>query len=151
MKIPSTSRTSPLAYSLLEVLVAASLLGILFVALYSGMSAGFAAVQLARENLRATQVMQEKMETIRLYRWDQINRTGFIPTQFTEYFYTIDKEKSGVRYSGKVTISDAPITESYASELKMITIQLTWKSGKVDRSREMHTFVSRYGLQHYVY
>jgi hypothetical protein len=151
MKLSSPSRALALAYSIVEVLVAASLLGILFVALYSGMSSGFGAVQLARENLRATQIMQEKMETLRLYRWDQVNTAGFIPRQFTEYFYAIGDDKSGVSYTGSVAIVNAPLTESYASDLKLVTIELTWKSGNINRNREMKTFVSRYGLQHYVY
>ena len=58
-----------LAFSMIEILVAMVVLGIMFVSLYSGFSSGFAVVQLARENLRATQILQEKMETIRLYTW----------------------------------------------------------------------------------
>ena len=63
----------------MEVLVAVAIIGTVFVSLYLGMTQGFAIVQVARENLRATQILQEKTEIIRLYTWDQINTAGFIP------------------------------------------------------------------------
>ena len=51
----------------------------------------------------------------------------------------------------KVTVTNAPITESYSNDLRMIQIQLTWKSGGVLHKRQATTFVSQYGLQRYVY
>ena len=56
--------------------MAAGLIGVISVTLYIAIAQGFAATQVARENLRATQILQEKMETIRLYGWDQINVPG---------------------------------------------------------------------------
>src|SRR5690242_4531464 len=77
------------AFSTMEVLVGVMVCGIVFVGLYSGLSSGFSFIQLARENLRGTQIMEEKMETLRLYRWDQINQSGFIPTNFVDTFYPL--------------------------------------------------------------
>ena len=135
----------------MEVLVAVAIGGVVFVSLYSGLSTGFAIVQLARENLRATQIMQEKLETIRLYTWEQITTQGFIPTSFTDVFYSATQYSGGLTYTGSVTIATAPLTESYASDLKMVTVKVSWESANVLRQREMATFVSRYGLQNYVY
>jgi hypothetical protein len=106
---------------------------------------------LARENLRATQIMQEKMETIRLYRWDQINSPGFIPEEFNEPFYAGNEENPRLLYSGKVAIDPVPMTESYKDDLRMISIEIAWQSGNHLRQRRMKTFVSRYGLQNYIY
>ena len=148
------ARCSVLAFSMIEVLVAVSVLGIMFVSLYSGFSAGFAIIQLSRENLRATQVLQEKMETIRLYTWDQINTAGFIPTNFVENFYTAGTNTNStlsLMYTGQVSIASAPITESYSNELKTVSIRVQWLSAGVVRSREMTTFVTRNGLQNYIY
>lgn len=126
--------------------------GVVFVSLYSGISSGFGLVQLARENLRGTQILEEKMETIRLYRWDQINDTGFMPTNFIDVFYpSAAQATAGLSYTGTVTIVEAPIAESYKDSLKLVTVQLQWKSGNVLRKRQMSTFVSQYGLQPYVY
>jgi hypothetical protein len=136
---------------MVEVLVAVAIIGILFVALYSGLSAGFAVVQLSRENLRATQILQEKMETIRLYTWEQINTSGFIPEKFIEGFYPSSEVKNTMFFTGAVTIASCPINESYSNDLRMVTVELKWLSANVPRTREMSTFVSRYGLQNYIY
>ena len=137
---------------MVEILVAVVVLAIMFVSLYSGFSAGFAVIQLARENLRATQILQEKMETIRLYTWDQINTAGFVPTNFVEQFYSVGTNATaGVAYTGIVSIANAPITESYSNELKTVRIRLQWLSAKVVRTREMETLVTRNGLQNYIY
>jgi len=136
-----------------EVMVAMAVLGFMLVALYAGFSSGFAVLRVARENLRATQILEERMEVMRLIRFDDA-LPGFIPTNFTAAFY-INSSNSmivgGFDYTGKVSITKSPVSESYAADLRMIRIDLTWKSGNVTRKREMTTFVSRYGLQNYIY
>lgn len=140
------------AFSLVEILVAVALAGIMFVSLYAGLSSGFAVVQSARENLRATQILQEKMETLRLYTWEQINTPGFIPTNFTDLFFSSSTQTaSGLVYTGRVSIAAAPVTEAYSNDLRLVTVEVTWMSGKAVRQREMTTFVARYGLQAYIY
>lgn len=139
------------AFSILEVMVAVSILGIMTVSLYSGFSSGFAVVQLSRENLRATQILQEKMETLRLYTWEQIETPGFVPTNFTDVFYASQDANPGLTYTGTVSIVTAPIVETYSTNLKAVTVEVTWSSANVLRTRTMSTFVSRYGLQNYIY
>jgi prepilin-type N-terminal cleavage/methylation domain-containing protein len=143
------------AFSLVEVLLAVALISIVSVSLYAGFAGGFAMVQVARENLRATQVLAEKMETIRLYTWEQINSTGFIPTNFTVPFNPLTNGQvyanAGLLYTGKVSIASSGLGESYSTNMKRITVQLNWNSGSTERKRQMETFVSRYGLQNYVY
>jgi len=156
MKTAPTQRRCPprwgsVAFTLIEVLVAVAISGIVFVGLYSGISSGFAIVELARENLRAGQILQEKMETIRLYTWSQITTAGFVPTNFTDVFFTSTQSASGLTYTGRVTIASAPISESYSNDMKSVTVQVTWTSAGVIRSRDMQTLVSRYGLQNYIY
>jgi len=139
-------------FSTIEVLVTLLVAGIVFVSLYAGVTSGFAFVQLARENLRATQIMEEKMETIRLYTWDQINQAGFIPTNFVQPFYPLNiANTNSMTYTGMLTIASTPFTEYYTDDLKQFTIDLTWKSANVVRHRSMNTIVARYGLQQYIY
>jgi hypothetical protein len=64
------------------------------------------------------------------------------PDQFTRGCY---------RYTGTVLVTNAPLTETYANDLRMIQIQVSWPSGKVIRQRQMTTFVSQYGMQKYLY
>ena len=128
------------------------LLAVISVTLYLAIAQGFSVVQVARENLRAAQILQEKMETIRLYSWDQINQPGFIPSTFTNYYDpSASPSNRGVVYLGTAVVTNAPATETYAGDLRWIRFQLTWTSSSIHRQRSMETFVSRYGLQNYVY
>ena len=138
----------------MEVLVATAIIGVQFVTLYLGMTQGFGIVQVSRENLRATQILQEKMETIRLYTWDQITNAGFIPPTFTATFYPAAQTNQGLNYQGTMTISDVPAplsSTSYASDLKLVVVQVNWTSGNVQRNRDMRTLVSHYGLHNYIW
>ena len=140
-------------FTFVEVMIAAALIGIMFMAFMGGFSTCFQNVQLDRENSRATQILLEKTELLRLYNWDQIvgNDTNtFIPTNFTASFYP-DTNNGGFTYTGTVRIANAPITETYAADMRYITIGVSWQSGKVQRSRSMTSYVSKYGLQNYIY
>jgi type II secretory pathway pseudopilin PulG len=141
------------AFTLVEVLMGVGLVGIMFFVLYAGITNGFAVIQLARENLRATQILQEKTEAIRLVTWDQLNAAGFVPTTFTEPFYpTGTQSTSGLTYEGTFRMEPAPITNAfYAPDLRQVTFEVRWNSGGVQRSRHMTTYVSRYGLYRYRY
>jgi len=142
------------AFTLMEVLVAVAIIGVQFVTLYLGMTQGFGIVQVSRENLRATQILQEKMETIRLYTWDQITNAGFIPPTFTAPFFPAGQTNLGVNFQGTMTISDVPSplsNASYASDLKLVVVQVNWTSGNVQRKRDMRTMVSHYGLHNYIW
>ena len=147
------SHTEQSGQTLVEVMVAISVLAFMVVSLYAGFSSGFAVLRVARENLRATQILAERMEVLRLIKWEDV-APGFIPTTFEAPFYPVDSGNptpGGFDYAGTVTITNAPLTESYAGHMRMIQIDLTWKSGNVARSRQMITYVSQYGLQNYLY
>jgi len=140
-------------HTLVEVMVAISVLGFMIVSLYAGFSSGFAVLRVARENLRATQILAERMEVIRLIKWDDV-QPGFIPANFAAPFYAMDGTNNNTgqfAYTGTVIVTNAPISESYSAHLRMIQINLTWVSGNITRTREMSTFVSKFGLQNYVY
>ncbi|MEW6306314.1 MAG: type II secretion system protein [Verrucomicrobiota bacterium] len=139
-----------LAFTLPEVMISVAIIGIMFVTLYGGISSGFGIVQLARENLRATQILLEKMETVRLYSWDQVNSNGFIPSTFSASFYP-GATNSGIQYSGTISVTNVSFTEAYSGDLRQVVLKVQWTSGQVVRNREMRTFVSRYGLQNYIY
>ena len=143
------------AFSLIEVMIGVAVMGLLLASLYAGLSYGFAEISLAREEARATQILEERMEVVRLLNWDQVvNLPGFIPSEFTDCYYSGDPTKATtglLLYHGTVLVTNAPVTESYGNELRMIQIQLTWQSGDRTHTRQMTTFVSQYGLQRYIY
>jgi prepilin-type N-terminal cleavage/methylation domain-containing protein len=136
-------------FTLLEGLIGVSVMGILITALYTGMTSGFGVVRFARENLRATQVLQEKFESMRLYTWDQINNTNFVPSSFSAPIY--GNANSTAVYNGTVTIARSGLAEAYADDLRKVTVELNWTSGNIPRKRTLTSYVARYGLQNYIY
>jgi prepilin-type N-terminal cleavage/methylation domain-containing protein len=154
MKITITERwrgAGRSGFTLVEVMVGVVLLAIMFTVLYVGITAGFGMIQLARENLRATQILQEKTETLRLLTWEDL---GNMQLSMTEPFYAPDSEmESGLSYELQVEIPDAsPISDAtYAADIKLVRVEATWLSGGVQRRRSMTTYVSRYGLHRYRY
>ena len=159
------------AFSLVEVIVCTAIVSIALVSLYGGISSGFAVINVARENLRGNQVLVEKLETIRLYNWDQINSNGFIPATFTAPFFPsvitnlvgtnadgslkyanyTNNTGGGLTYFGTVTITNAPFTTPYSTNLRMVTVSLVWTNSNVPRHRQMQTLISANGLQDYIF
>ncbi|MEW6306312.1 MAG: hypothetical protein AB1705_22835 [Verrucomicrobiota bacterium] len=139
-----------LAFTLAEIMIAVAMVSIMFVSLYGGISSGFSIIQAARENLRGTQIMLEKMETVRLYSWDQVNSNGFVPCEFTASFYP-GHTNSGILYSGTMEVTNVPFSEVYSPDMRLIIMKIQWNSGNVVRKREMRTYIARHGLQNYIY
>ena len=140
-------------HTLAEVMVSVGLLGIMVVSLFAGFSSGFDVVRASRENVRATQILEERMEVIRLIKWDNVT-PGFIPTNFTVPFYAVvgtNTTPVGLTYTGTVSFPDTGMSETYSTNLRTIQIGLTWTSGNVTHKREMITYVSKYGMQNYIY
>ena len=142
-------------FSLVEAMVAMAILGTSLGALLSGFTSGFFTMRMTRENLRATQIMLEKMETIRLYSWDQVTTTNFIPSTFTApYDPQATTGQQGAAYQGTMTITDVPvgaIDASYAPHMKKVVVTVNWKTCNLNRTRQFQSYISRYGLQDYVY
>jgi len=152
---PRKTRLHQLAYTLVEVVIGVAIVGIAFVSLYAGMSAGFAVTQLSRENLRATQIILERMEGLRLYNWNQLCYSNMIPLNFTNYYYPLTgtNEAKGVAYRGTMVVTNAGLTPaaSYGDNMRKILVTVSWESSGVQRIRTMSTYTSRNGLQNYVY
>jgi prepilin-type N-terminal cleavage/methylation domain-containing protein len=152
---PRDSVAGRIAFTLVEVMVGIALIGIVFVSLYAGMSSGFAVTQLARENLRATQILMERMEGIRLYNWDQMIYSNMIPSQFTNYYYPVagGTESKGVPYYGHMYILQHGLNPSatYSTNMRVVVATVTWTNNNVPRWRWIWTYVSKHGVQNYVY
>ena len=147
-----SSRRRHGGFSLVEVVIAMSIVGVSVLAMFSGISSGTLTMQLARENLRATQIMVEKTETLRLYNWDQLTATNFVQTQFSErYDPNATNGAQGITYAGTVAIAAAPMAAAYSNEMKLVTVTLNWMTRGIHRTRSFTTFVSRNGLQNYIY
>lgn len=144
-------------------MVGVAVFGVTCVSLYAGVTFGFNSVRLARENLRATQILVEKMEVIRLYNWDEITEPGFIPATFQATYApgatvtTVQGNKEtvtpaeGVIYYGTITVTNAPMWENYRQKVKLVNLEVRWTTGSLSRSRKLQTLVTWDGLQSYVY
>jgi prepilin-type N-terminal cleavage/methylation domain-containing protein len=145
----STARPADGAFTLVEVIVAMAIIGVVVGVFYTALTHGFTMLRMEFEDRRATQVLLQKTETIRLYSWDQVSSNGFIPSTFTVAYHPITTN-TGVIYTGTVTIASAPLGTAYTNDLKIVTVRLNWTTGQVPRQRELKTLVARYGLQTYV-
>jgi type II secretory pathway pseudopilin PulG len=143
------------AFSIMEALVGMMLAGIMFVALYAGLAWSFTSLRLTRENLRATQILTEKMETIRLYTWEQLTvETNFLPTNFTATYYPPGETNStgaGTWYEGRMTVTPVSFGCNYDEDMVKVTVAVDWTTGSLRRTRSLSTFVSQYGLQNYIW
>ncbi len=144
------ARSSPVtAFTLIEVMFAMAIIGVLVVALYAAIATSTSWLRLCQENETVTQIMSEKLDTIRLYNWDQVNSNGFILTNFTVGIAPL-LPNSTPYYTGTVSIVQNPVSETYRSDLLQVTVSITWQSGFLRQNRNMSTFIAKYGLQTFI-
>jgi prepilin-type N-terminal cleavage/methylation domain-containing protein len=143
------------AFTLAEVMIAVVIIGITFVALYAGLYFAFNVTRFERENLRATQIMMERSEALRLLTMAQVTNTTVNPRDFYERYYPGAAgvgAANGIIYTGHVDIAQANMGAStYATQVLKITISVKWSSGNIPRARSVSTYVAQNGLQNYVY
>ena len=109
---------------------------------------------MSRENMRATQIMLKKLETVRLCSWDQLSN---FPASFQETFDTqpVNNGSRNLVYYGTVTFApaDAVGDAAYKSDMLLVTVSLAWTNlnGRtpVVHQQQMQTHIARYGSQNY--
>lgn len=141
-------------FTLLETMIGSVILVIVFGSLLITISHGFRVMRASRESLRATQIVLERMEGIRLYNWNQIVYSNMLGNTFTGFFYPPDGgTNGGVVYHGTLTVNNITLNPlpSYAANMRQITVTVLWNSDGIARQRSMSTFVSQNGIQNYVY
>lgn len=158
-----SAQSGQLAFSMVEILIGMAIMGVVFVSLFAGMSVSFASTQAARENLRATQIMLERMEGIRLHTWNQLIYSNMIPSTFQTSYYplALSGQSTGITYFGTIEITNKPMVPptTYSDRMRAITVTVYWtnyygngrKTNALVRSRSMTTFTARNGVQNYVY
>ena len=158
---PTRASLLETGYTFVEVLVAAGILGFVGASLYAAFAAGFCIIQSTRENLRATQIMVQKLEAVRLFTWSQINdSTNYLKPTFVEAYDPLGTthNSGGARYTGYLQASLPPagdLPEAYRTNMRTVTVSLYWTnySGakRIVHAREMETRVARNGMQNYVW
>jgi len=166
MKLIRTSSNLPSqrteAFSLVELMIAAVIMAIIFGALFAGISSTFSLISASRENMRATQIVVSRLEGLRLCAWTsaQLFNTNVVPKTFSDSFYPLGLNLTtnyGTAYTGTITVTtnftmNPPAT--YSNHLAFITISVTWTNtqGKIasTHTRSMNTYAAQYGLQNYI-
>lgn len=131
-------------------MVGAAILAFTVVSLYGAFSFGFSTIRLSQEEVRADQILVQKLETLRVYDWSQITN-NYVPKNFTSTFSTSGSEQ-GVTYTGSLSVTPfvpSAANESYSDSLRLMTASVEWISGGISRTRSMTTLVSQYGIQTY--
>jgi len=140
--------------TLVDVIMAVALLGVMASGIFGSFRYGFFTLQLVRENQRATQILLEKVETLRLYSWDQVNTPNFIPTNLPLEVYDPQAPVGGqgVTYYGTVSApTNVPFSTSYSTNMRQITITLRWTTRDIPHTRSLTTYIAKDGIQNYVY
>lgn len=137
------------AFTLVELLFSFMLFGVSFAAMCLAIAFSISVTRTSRESARASQIMIEKMEYMRLYTWQQLTNGTSVPQTFTEYLEPSATNR-GTAFSGRVSIAPVPFNNNCSTNLRLVTISVNWNS-KMPQSRQMQTFVARSGLQQYVY
>ena len=152
--------TQTAAFTLIEVVMGAAIIGVCMVSVFGLVSVGLFMTDTARENLRATQIMLDKMEGLRLYTPQQLTNPAVLVRNFTNWYFETNNiglasaQGSGVQYTGTITISPVAFVSSYSSNLSLVTVHVRWLSagqGGISHSRSMSTFYAARGLANYVY
>jgi prepilin-type N-terminal cleavage/methylation domain-containing protein len=142
------SKAAP-GFTLVEVLTAIGIIGIVSVSLYAGLAMSFNSVHNSRLELRATHILTEKLEALRLFNWEQVNTPGFIPSRFTERYEPSDS--SSVVYQGQITLTSASVSSAYSDTMRAVVAEITWETAQGQRQKRMETLISQYGIQNYLY
>lgn len=122
----------------------------------SAINYGLCIMRIARENQRATQVMLEKLEAVRLYNWTEVTNSGFIPSNFTAaYDPTSATNMQGITYYGSLSVAIPNFNgtvPNYSSAIRQFTVSVSWtNSGGLAHTRTLSTYVAQNGMQNYVY
>jgi prepilin-type N-terminal cleavage/methylation domain-containing protein len=156
-KAPSVARSG---FTLIEVLMGAVVMGVAFASMFGILTIGLFISQSSRENLRATQIMLDKMEGVRLYNSSQITNTQVLVRSFTNWFFETNAiglanaQGYGAQYTGSITLAPVPFVASYTTNMLLVTVNIGWVSAgqsQNSHTRSMATFYSNHGLENYVY
>jgi hypothetical protein len=136
------SKGNAVGFALVEALLATGLLALIIGTLYGAFSFGFRVIQVSQEDMRADQVLLERLESLRVYDWSRVTN-HFIPGSFSAYY---NNNTNGLSYAGTIVVTNTTFSESYAGTLRQVNASVTWVSGGVSRRRTMSTFVSQNGI-----
>lgn len=133
MKAIQNQKNPQKGFSLIEVLIAIFILGIVSVTLISVFIYGFNVVFKTRQVSMATQIAQEEVELVRNMNYDDILLLGST--------YTHDSLSELVNGAGALSIESGP-----GDDIKKLTVSVTWDYQGTIMRKDVVTFITREGV-----
>ncbi len=130
-------------FTMIEVLIAMTVLLVVFAGGFGALHQGNKLIETARDETRASQVLQSEIEDLRTLDWATLatlsSEATYAPkSEFTDAYSS--------RYSVKRKIATRSATE------KRVTMQVTWTDNRgTDHTREYITLIAKNGLYDYYY
>src|SRR5436190_4852875 len=124
---PHSSRRSKSGFTIVEVMVAASVLVLCISSSLVVLQRGFVAIDNARYTTLAGQILQSQMEKLRMLTWAQLTNTTTGPVAFNTFTADISSSTSGMLSqftSLTQTIANSP--SPFDTTMKDITLTATW-------------------------
>jgi hypothetical protein len=142
--------------TVIEVIVGVGVLAVILATVFRGMTMSNGLTRIAREDLRATQILVERMEGIRLFNWNQlVYSNSLCPRTFTTSYFPIPDStgSTGITYYGTLQITNVVFDpqSSYSNQMRAIMVTINWTNSGILHSRSMTGYQAQYGLQNYIF
>jgi prepilin-type N-terminal cleavage/methylation domain-containing protein len=131
-------------FTLVEVIVSMFLMATVFTAAFGSYFLGMRIIEDARDQVRASQIIQSELEKLRTANWDQLENMLYAePLKVDQDFATnYAKDYVGIRYLWDVT----------AGQQKWVVVIVTWKNSRGLLTRQVfNTVFTKDGLNDYYY
>lgn len=138
----ATSGKTKRAFTLVELMIGMTLAGMVFAGAFSGMKTGFDIVEEARDQSRATQLLQSEIERLRTLNYSDI---AALPQSSAISMEGIFANAFNNRYS--LTRQVSPLDDKRV----VVTVTINWSNGERQRELSMLTGFTRDGLNDYYY
>jgi type II secretory pathway pseudopilin PulG len=147
MKLWLQKRKGTSGFLLIEVLVAIFILAIAGLGIQRLLLMSFQLSSATQEECRAMEILQEQMDLMRMYSWEQLNDPRFVPNNFKTALFP---ESGRPEARGKIWVKKPNLQESYRNEILEVEVELSWDSKGIIKVRTARTWITRNGLNSYI-
>ena len=130
-------------FTLVEVIISVTLMSVVFMSAFGAYFLGMRIIEDAREEVRASQIIQSEVERLRTKNWAQLNDMEVVETFEPQgtFVKQYAKEYSAIRYI-------IPLN----ADLMLVVVQVQWtNSNGLATRRWFNSIFTRDGLNDYYY